>query len=65
MADPTYVTEKISANPVWQLAFLLSEILNDNAPIGWGSYIYTAERVFELYNIKRRPPAGREKEGKP
>lgn len=40
--DPTYVTAAIDANPAWRLAFRLSEIDNDNAPIGWGDYITLA-----------------------
>lgn len=38
MSDPTYVREEIDANPEWRLAFWLSEIDNDHAPIGWGRY---------------------------
>jgi hypothetical protein len=43
--DPTYVTEEIESNPIWHAAFIMSEILNDNAPLGWGKYIYAAERL--------------------
>ena len=52
MADPTYDREAIKANPVWDLAFTLSEIQNDNAPVGWNKYIYVAERLLVHYNIK-------------
>lgn len=52
--DPTYVQEEIDANPKWQLAFSLSEIQNDNAPIGWGKYIYVAECLLANYSIKRK-----------
>lgn len=41
--DPTYVKERINENPVWALAFKMSEQENDNAPIGWGRYIPAAE----------------------
>lgn len=42
--DPTYVRAEIDANPVWKLAFYLSELRNDDAPIGWSRYIPEAER---------------------
>jgi hypothetical protein len=52
--DPTYVREEIDANPEWQLAFSLSEIENDNAPIGWSKYIGTAKCLLANYDIKRK-----------
>lgn len=55
MMTPTYDKAAIDANPVWQLAFSLSEIMNDNAPIGWGKYIGTAECLLANYDIKRKP----------
>lgn len=54
MNDPTYNKEEINNNPVWELAFTLSEIRNDNAPIGWGLYIFTAECLFSHYDIKKK-----------
>lgn len=54
MSDPTYVLEEINANPLWQLAFSLSEIMNDNAPIGWSKHIYAAECLLANYTIKRK-----------
>lgn len=56
--DHTYDKATINANPVWQLAFSLSEIMNDGAPIGWGQYIYAAECLLANYEIKRK--AGRD-----
>lgn len=55
MADPTYQKEQIDANPVWQLAFSLSEIQNDNAPLGWGKYIWIAECLLANFDVKRKP----------
>ena len=52
MTDPTYIREEIRANPVWDLAFVLSEIQNDGAPIGWGRYIGAAECLLAHYDIK-------------
>lgn len=52
--DPSYETEKINADPVWELAFTLSEIMNDNAPIGWGRYIFVAKCLLDTYEIKRK-----------
>lgn len=54
MPDPTYVKSEIEANPVWELAFTLSEIQNDNAPIGWSKYIPTATCLLGNYEIKRK-----------
>ncbi len=55
MSDPTYVRDEIDANPEWELAFTLSEIENDNAPIGWSRYISTAKNLLANYEIKRKP----------
>ena len=51
MNDPTYDRKEIDVNPVWRLAFVLSEIMNDNAPIGWGRYIYPAECLLNHFEI--------------
>jgi len=59
MRDPTYAKDEIEANPVWQLAFSLSEIENDNAPLGWGDYIFAAECLLAAYDIKRKTPLPR------
>lgn len=39
MIDPTYVKAVIDSDPVWKRAFKLSELENDEAPIGWSKYI--------------------------
>ena len=52
--DPTYVRENIEANPEWKLAYVLSEIKNDNAPIGWSQYIPTARCLLAHFDIKRK-----------
>jgi hypothetical protein len=54
MSDPTYNREEIAANPTWELAWSLSEIQNDNAPIGWGRYIWVAECLIAGFDIKRK-----------
>jgi len=54
MPDPTYVIAEIEAKPVWELAYSLSEIQNDMAPIGWGKYIWLAEGLLANYNIERK-----------
>lgn len=56
MQDRTYNRNEIDANPVWELAFTISEIHNDNAPIGWSRYIPLAESLLHHYDIKRKPP---------
>lgn len=55
MGDPTYEKAKIDANPEWELAFTLSEIMNDNAPLGWSRYIGTATCLLAAYDIMRKP----------
>jgi len=56
--DPTYVRADIEADPEWELAFSLSEICNDEAPIGWSRYISMARILRSIYDIKRKSPAG-------
>lgn len=62
MDDPTYDKNEIAKNQVWQLAFDLSEMQNDNAPIGWGKYIWVAECLLRRYEMKRTPAAEADKE---
>jgi hypothetical protein len=52
MPDPTYTKAEIEANPVWRLAWLLSEIDNDRAPLGWSKYIIMAECLMANCEIK-------------
>lgn len=47
MSDPTYDTNVINADPVWKLAFELSEQENDNAPLGWSKFIPRAKKIIE------------------
>ena len=54
MSDPTYNVKEIGANPVWDLAFVLSEIQNDAAPIGWSKYIPVAEYLIKAFAIRGR-----------
>jgi len=49
--DPTYVKAEIEANPVWALAWRLSEVDNDNAPIGWWRYITIARWLLETFTL--------------
>ena len=61
--DPTYVMAQIDANPVWRLAWRLSEADNDNAPIGWSRYIALASWLLRTFNMKEKawPPDGDER----
>lgn len=52
MPDPTYDKKAIKKNKVWYVAFVLSEIMNDEAPIGWSKYISTAEHLFASFDMK-------------
>lgn len=45
MNDPTYNMQHIKDNPLWCEAFRLSEMYNNNAPIGWSDYIPAARAV--------------------
>ena len=49
--DPTYERESIDSDPVWRLAFLMSEIDNDRAPIGWGRYISLARSLLLKFEM--------------
>lgn len=51
MPDPTYVRADIDANPIWRLAFFLSEIDNDRAPIGWGKYQSMAASLLANFTL--------------
>jgi hypothetical protein len=46
-SDPTYNRDEIDANPVFKKAFELSELKNDNSPLGWGDYIPEAKKILE------------------
>jgi hypothetical protein len=52
MTDPTYVKAEIEANPEWYLAWRLSEVDNDNAPIGWFRYISLAKWLLSTFEMK-------------
>ena len=54
MYDPTYVKAEIDKRPEWELAFTLSEIQNNNAPIGWGKYIFLAKMILAIYDVKKK-----------
>ena len=49
-----YDQEQIQANPLWALAFHLSEIDNDNAPIGWSSYIWKARSIMGTFDVTKK-----------
>ena len=44
---PLMPTEmELAQNGVWHIAFILSEMVNDNAPLGWEKYIPQAEKAI-------------------
>jgi len=51
MKDPTYIIEEIEQNPIYLMAWIMSEWFNDNAPIGWSNYIPTAESINNKLNV--------------
>ena len=63
MNDPTYNTEQINNDPVWRVAFVLSEIMNDNAPIGWSKYIFVAKCLLSTFEIRPKIGLTAQKEG--
>jgi len=54
LPDPTYIVEDIQRDPIWRLAFEMSELDNDNAPIGWGQYIELARLMTHKYEIREK-----------
>lgn len=52
MDDPTYIKVQIEANPIWKFAFWMSEMDNDEAPIGWGRYIPLATWILNKYELR-------------
>lgn len=55
--DPTYDFAEIMRGPLeWRMAFQLSELLNDHAPIGWSDYIPVATEAFaQARKVKVQP----------
>ena len=49
MMDPTYNPDEIKSSPVWYAAWVMSECLNDSAPIGWSNYIWVAEKMQQIF----------------
>jgi hypothetical protein len=52
MNDPTYDGKEIERNPVWKLAFFLSELFNDNAPLDWSKYIPIAQDAIDKARVE-------------
>jgi len=46
MADPTYDKNEIQKNKTWRVAFILSELYNNSAPLGWSRYIPDANVIL-------------------
>ena len=55
MSDPTYEKEKIEANREWHVAWVLSEILNDLAPLGWSRYTSIAKCLLAAFDMTPKP----------
>ena len=39
--------DELERNGTWQIAFTLSEMVNDTAPLGWEKYIPLAEKSIK------------------
>jgi hypothetical protein len=55
--DFTYDKDVIETKREWALAFRLSEVHNDNAPIGWTHYIGLATWLFKNFNMNILSPS--------
>ena len=53
-SDPTYITADIEDNPAWKLAFWLSEVDNQHAPLGWSRYIPLATCLLATFDMRKR-----------
>jgi hypothetical protein len=51
MNDPIYRSDLINADPIWKLAFELSEVDNDDAPLGWSAYVPMARHLLSRYRL--------------
>jgi hypothetical protein len=54
LPDPTYVEAEIAANPIWALAWKMSEQFNDEAPINWSRYIPEARWFLATFELKEK-----------
>lgn len=54
MPDPTYNKNMIDTDPIWKLAFEMSEMDNNYAPLGWGQYIHLATLIFSKYELRKK-----------
>ncbi len=52
MRDPTYDAKEIDANHEWKLAWMIAQIIDDNAPIGWSKHCPLAKGLLANYDIK-------------
>ena len=64
MNDPTYNRKEIKQNPVWETAFIMSECLNEGAPLDWGRYIWVAEALDKAGLIVKTHQTQKTKERK-
>ena len=48
MSDPTYDRKAINRKTTWKIAYLISEMTNDDAPVGWGRFIPVAEVIVAM-----------------
>ena len=58
MIDPTYIQAEIDSKPEWKLAFRMSEVDNDNSPIGWSRYITLASWIIRTFDLLPKKPGG-------
>lgn len=59
MIDPTYDTNEIKKNEAWHVAWVLAQIKDDDAPIGWAKWIPTAECLLATFKITPKKTYGR------
>lgn len=54
--DPTYNINEIKSDPILYAAWIMSECLNDSAPIGWHKYVWIVEELDKNQLIKKNEP---------
>lgn len=46
--------DKIAENPTLQLAWDISQIVDDDAPLKWYKHVFTAKCLLSGYEMKRK-----------
>ena len=52
LPDPTYNKKEIVKNPAWHIAWIISQCVDDEAPLGWSKRIWIADQIVKELNVK-------------